>query len=338
MPELDGFDVAERISGSPGLTPPTIMMLTSSGQHGDAGRCKELGISAYLTKPVEGLDLHDAICRALGTRQRKSESASARAKVQTGVALRILLAEDNIVNQRVAVGLLTRRGHHVTVANHGREALAALNWERFDLALMDIQMPEMGGFEATAAIRRREREQGLPPLRIIAMTAHAMTGDRERCLEAGMDGYLSKPIDTALLFSTVENHPRVEDGEEAVIPPTAPAAVNCDVLMNRLANDEELFHQVIELFLADCPPRLTAIETAVTAGDADQIRFAAHALKGSAGNLAAEGLFEAARALERMAAESRLDEAAAGLRKVLEQAAAVMTQLRELQAAGQGVR
>jgi CheY-like chemotaxis protein len=223
------------------------------------------------------------------------------------------------------------------VANHGREALAALDRESFDLALMDIQMPEMGGFEATAEIRRRERERGLPPLRIIAMTAHAMSGDRERCFEAGMDGYLSKPIDPTLLFSTVESQSG-EDDEEPIAPPPAPAAVNRDVLLTRLAGDEELLLQVIELFLADCPSRLTAIETAVGERNAEQIRFAAHALKGSAGNLSADRLFEAARALERVGAESRLDEAPAGLRTVLEEAAAVTTQLRELQAAGEAVR
>jgi signal transduction histidine kinase/CheY-like chemotaxis protein len=336
MPDLDGFGVAQRIAADhPGLSAPTIMMLTSSGQHGDPGRCRELGISAYLTKPVEAQDLHDAICRALGAKQ--PQQAAAPRTCATGrlsPALRILLAEDNVVNQRVAVGLLTRRGHHVTVANHGLEALAALERESFDLVLMDIQMPEMGGIEATAEIRRRERERGVARLRIIAMTAHAMTGDRERCLEAGMNGYLSKPIDPTLLFTTVEEPPVEHAPDEKPEPARTRAAVDHDGLMRRLAGDEELLYQVIELFLEDCPPRLAAIHAAVAQRSAEQIRFAAHALKGSAGNLSADGLFEAARDLERIGAESSLEAAPAVVRRVVEEAAAVMAQLRQLQAAG----
>jgi CheY-like chemotaxis protein len=338
MPDLDGFGVAQLIAAEyPGLSAPTIMMLTSSGQHGDPGRCRELGISAYLTKPVEAQDLHEAICRALGAKRPRQVSAPQGCGTgRLSPSLRILLAEDNIVNQRVAVGLLTRRGHEVTVAGNGREALTALGREHFDLVLMDIQMPEMGGIEATAEIRRREREGGLAHQRIIAMTAHAMTGDRERCLEAGMDGYLSKPIDPVVLFSTVEEESGAGGAAaDAVEPvPVRRAAVDREGLMRRLAGDEDLLQQVIVLFLEDCPPRLAAIQAAAVQGNAEQIRLAAHALKGSAGNLSADALCEAARDLEHIGAESRLEDAPAAVTRVVNEAAAVVAQLRQLQEAG----
>ena len=206
MPDVDGFEVAARMAAEPALTGSTIMMLTSGGRYGDSTRCRELGIATYLTKPVKQADLFDGICRALdGATIRPTRVVAAPTPVTDGVRrARILLAEDNVVNQRVAVGLLERRGHRVTVAENGRAALEALSGQSFDVVLMDVQMPEMGGFEATARIRASEEGTG-NRIRIVAMTAHAMTGDRERCLAAGMDGYLAKPIDPAALFAAVED-------------------------------------------------------------------------------------------------------------------------------------
>jgi CheY-like chemotaxis protein len=204
MPDLDGFDVAGEIVQRPPLANATIMMLTSSGQYGDVARCRSLGIASCLTKPIRQADLHDAICRALGAGTPTAKPAGA--PPPSGRArrtLRVLLADDNVVNQRVAEGLLTRRGHHVTVVSNGREALMALDREHFDLVLMDVQMPELGGFETTAAIRASERLTG-GRIPILAMTAHALNGDRERCLAAGMDGYLSKPIEARALYAAVE--------------------------------------------------------------------------------------------------------------------------------------
>jgi PAS domain S-box-containing protein len=209
MPECDGFTVAEQIMNRPELAGATIMMLTSSGEYGDAARCRTLRVAAYLTKPISEPALLDAISAALPSpTQTAGPIVAAGAGVPERIApsvrrVRVLLAEDNIVNQRVAVGLLTRRGHTVTVTSNGRDALAALEREAFDVVLMDIQMPELGGVEATAEIRARERRTGGRAY-IVAMTAHAMSGDRERFLAAGMDGYLSKPIDPALLFAIVE--------------------------------------------------------------------------------------------------------------------------------------
>ena len=193
-----------------------------------------------------------------------------------GRRARILLVEDNVVNQRVASGLLTRRGHHVTVAQDGREALARLERETFDLVLMDLQMPVMGGLDATVAIRLRERATG-QHIRIVAMTAHAMNSDRERCLAAGMDGYLSKPIDPPMLFAVVEQD---GDGGGVQAAVAGPVTFDEDALRHRLSGDDELMTDVIRVFLEDLPVRLAAIKDAVTSRNADALRAAAHALKG----------------------------------------------------------
>jgi len=211
MPGMDGFDVAGDVARRPELAGATIMMLSSSGDYGDHARCAALGIATYLTKPVYAADLFAAIQRAVGT---KSTAAPVAPPPRVGMALaeksrRVLLVEDNVVNQRVASGLLTKRGHDVTIAQDGAEAVARLEKETFDLVLMDLQMPGMSGLEATAVIRLRERETGLH-IRIVAMTARAMVSDREQCMAAGMDGYLSKPIDRLLLFDAVESQ---DDGE-----------------------------------------------------------------------------------------------------------------------------
>jgi two-component system sensor histidine kinase/response regulator len=198
MPNMDGFALVERIRQRPGLSTATIMMLTSAGHRGDAARCQELGVAAYLLKPIRQSELREAIARVLGAGGQEGAIPlitrfSLQDAREPGGVLRVLLAEDNLVNQRLAVRLLEKRGHYVAVAGNGREALTALEKERFDLVLMDVQMPEMDGFEATAAIREKEKSSRTH-LPIVALTAHAMKGDREKCLAGGMDGYLTKPI------------------------------------------------------------------------------------------------------------------------------------------------
>jgi CheY-like chemotaxis protein len=213
MPDMDGFKLAEQIKRRPELAMATIMMLTSGGQRGDAARCRELGIAAYLTKPVRQSELHAALEAALSgtslTRQeRPTVSLITRhtlREARRGSKMRVLLAEDNVVNQHLALRLLEKHGYSVVVANNGKEALAALAREVFDLLLMDVQMPEMDGFEATAKIREQEEATGRH-LPIIAMTAHAMKGDEERCLAAGMDAYVSKPINPAEMFAVVDKY------------------------------------------------------------------------------------------------------------------------------------
>ena len=208
MPTMDGFTLIERIRQRPELSATMIMMLTSAGHRGDAIRCQELGVAAYLLKPIRQSELREAIARVLGAREQEGKIPlvtrfSLHDEREPGASLSILLAEDNAVNQRLATRLLEKRGHRVFVAPNGREALAALAKEHFDVVLMDVQMPEMDGFEATAAIRENEKGGKLHQP-IVAMTAHAMKGDEERCLAAGMDGYLSKPIRTLELDTILE--------------------------------------------------------------------------------------------------------------------------------------
>jgi two-component system, sensor histidine kinase and response regulator len=240
------------------------------------------------------------------------------------------VAEDNVVNQRVAMALLSKRGHAVSIVENGRQALEAVEHGSFDVVLMDVQMPEMDGFEATRAIRAREAGTGRH-LRIVAMTAHAMAGDRDRCFAAGMDGYLSKPIDPAMLRTVVESEvtsmdPKVTAEKAA---PARPLPIDSQQFLQRLGGDEQLFLDIVQLFLQDCPLRLAAIKDAVDSRDAEQIRTTAHALKGASANLSAAGLFDAAAVLERIGAEGRVDAAEAGWRCVSAEAAQVMDVLRQ---------
>jgi signal transduction histidine kinase/CheY-like chemotaxis protein len=226
MPEMDGFSLAEQVAGDPALAGTPIMMLASSGQRGDAALCRELGISAYLTKPVSQSELREAVFMLL---ERASANLPGDGLItrhaihekHAASSLKILLAEDNPVNQTLAVRMLEKRGHKVRVAGNGREALAALETEAFDLVLMDIQMPEMDGLEATAAVRQRERSTG-KHLPIVAMTAHAMKGDDRRCLDAGMDGYLAKPIRSEELHALLDGFPESLALEKAPAPVCEP--------------------------------------------------------------------------------------------------------------------
>jgi two-component system, sensor histidine kinase and response regulator len=201
MPGMDGLDFVGRIRENPGLTFAKIVMLTSGSRSGDHERCKSLGISEFLSKPIRLTELRGSLLRVLDSGGNVPPHASAQTLVSNvssqnadrGNSLRILLAEDNAVNQLVATRLLQKRNHQVVSAKNGLEALDAINRDRFDLVFMDVQMPEMDGMEATAAIRTRERLTGFHQI-IVALTAHGMKGDRERCLECGMDDFITKPI------------------------------------------------------------------------------------------------------------------------------------------------
>jgi len=206
MPECDGFTLVEQILRRPGLAGITIMMLTSDGWRGDAARCRELGIAAYLTKPITQAELWEALLMVLPTPTSTTAPAplvTRHALRESRRPLRILLAEDNPVNQRLAVRLLEKQGHTVVVAGDGQAAVAAVAQQRFDVVLMDVQMPVLDGLEATAALRAQEQTTGTH-LPILAMTAYAMQGDAERCLAAGMDGYLAKPIKPAALLAALD--------------------------------------------------------------------------------------------------------------------------------------
>jgi signal transduction histidine kinase/CheY-like chemotaxis protein/HPt (histidine-containing phosphotransfer) domain-containing protein len=301
MPEMDGFEVARRVRDEAKLGGATIMMLSSSGQYDESNRCREAGIASYLTKPVDQRELLSAIGRVLAREpgQRAALPSSMLPAELPERRLHVLLAEDNAVNQRLAASLLERRGHKVSIATNGREALAAIERQAFDVVLMDVQMPEMGGFEATAAIRALERGNG-SRLPIIAMTAHAMKGDRERCLAAGMDEYLTKPLDPRQLCLLAEE---MAAGRAAGIPIDAPA-VPVQVLA-RVGGDRELLAEISRLFVDDAPRHLDRIRHALDARDGESLRRAAHGLKGAAANFDAEGVVNAARTLEEIGRTAR---------------------------------
>jgi CheY-like chemotaxis protein len=301
MPEMDGFTLAERIQRHPELGGATIMMLTSSGQREDAARCQELGLAAYLIKPVKQRDLFDAIMVALGTPRVAKQLArsSSPSLPEIRQQLHVLLAEDNQVNQRLVARLLEKRGHTVVVATNGLEVLEALKKDVFHLILMDVQMPQMGGLEATTAIRAREKETG-GHVPIIALTAHAMSGDRDRCLAVGMDGYIAKPINPKELFDLID---AVLFPEPVPVPPAAPraepvVAFDKAVLLHRLGDDETLLHEMVQLFLEALPGQLCELRAALAGSDASKVATTAHTLKGAVGNFGSTPAWELAHQLE----------------------------------------
>jgi CheY-like chemotaxis protein len=326
MPDMDGFTVAEHIAREPDLAGAAVMMLTSADRQGDAARCRSIGLAAYLVKPVKMAELQRVIASALGqegsgsnpglsrngTKKHITPPAAIPAKTRS---LRILLAEDNAVNQRVAVRLLQGYGHTVTVSNHGGEAVAAMNRDHYDLVLMDVQMPVMDGFEATRLIREKEAETGLHTP-IVAMTAHAMKGDRERCLAAGLDEYLSKPVqrdELLRILNWVADIPGdeviPEDVPENSTLPELPPAIDRVTALNRLGGDEELFAELAGLFREEGPRMIQEIREALAARDPVAIQRTAHGLKGAAGYLGGTQTAEAAHRLELIGASRELSSA-----------------------------
>jgi CheY-like chemotaxis protein len=307
MPGMDGFSLMEKIRQDPELPTATVMMLTSGGQRGDAARCRELGISAYLTKPVRQWELQEAILSVLGMEQQKDDSVRLLTRHtlrQTRRRLRVLLAEDNAINRELVVRLLSKRGHAVVVAANGKQAVSALETQSFDVVLMDVQMPEMDGFEATAAIRQKERANGTH-VPIIALTAHAMKGDRERCLAGGMDGYIAKPVQAEELIKAVEGL----DGNSPATGKTSDLTkevVDREVALARVDGDEGLLADLAKLFCEESPKLLFAVQDAVAKRDTAALKRAAHSLKGSISTFAARDATEAALRLEDLARSGEL--------------------------------
>jgi two-component system, sensor histidine kinase and response regulator len=333
MPEMDGFALAGHIKRHPRLVGGSIMMLTSGGRPGDRARCLELGVSTYLTKPIKQSDLLDAIVGVLsaGAPSPSPSSRAAARKKPGGRRLSVLVAEDNVVNQRVAAGLLEQAGHTVAIAANGREAVDATLKQPFDLVLMDVQMPEMDGLEATAAIRERERQKG-GHLPIVAVTAHAMKGDAERCLAAGMDAYVPKPLQPRELFATIESlvsGPRpakTSEGPGAAAPSAAPAPAAPEApvvderrLLERVGGDRKALRGLVRVFLADAPLQRERIHRALRKGDARGVQAAAHALKGAVSNFAAPTATDAALRLQKLGEGGNLAEGAALLSRLDEE-------------------
>jgi two-component system sensor histidine kinase/response regulator len=321
MPGMDGFALAEWMRENLHPAPATILMLLTTGRPGDVGRGTAAGAATTMLKPVLAGRLAETMQQALGVPGPPALGA-VTASSRVSAPLRILLAEDNAVNQMLALRLLEKRGHTTVLANNGKEAVEALRERAFDLVLMDVQMPEMSGFEATARIRAYEKPNGRHTP-IIAMTAHAMTGDRERCLEAGMDGYISKPISPQELFEIIE---RLASPPPAAAAPTSPTtaataaapspepaaeAIDQTGLLARVEGNIELARDLIRLFQAVYPTLLADIDKAVEQRDGKALAFAAHALKGSLSQLSAQAAATAALRLETVARQGDLTRAIA---------------------------
>ena len=346
--DIPGEDLGRQIKADSLIAGTTLVMMTSVGRRGDVSRFREAGFSGYLTKPVKASHLLSLLATLTG---RPADQAEGEPPLVTRHTIaeaqrrktRILLAEDNITNQMVAIKVLEKMGHRVEAVANGAEAVKVLCAMPYDLVLMDVQMPEMDGFEATRRIRDAASGVRNPRIPIIAMTAHAMKGDRERCLEAGMDDYLTKPInpkevaeaisrwtaaetpadtvaetpaDTAAetpartdADTAVNTTPEAEGrapAPAAAPAALAPAALDRLTLLNRLGGDEDVFMEVIQIFIEDVPRQLTGIDEALAAGDAPTLRRLAHSLKGSSGTAGAEALQHASQALEQAAAAGDL--------------------------------
>ena len=343
MPEMDGFSLADEIRQHPELVSATIMMLTSGGQTGDVARCRNLGIAAYMMKPIKQSALLDTLLLALGkpSPQKRSFSRSVKKIPRVAPKLHILLAEDNPINQMVALRALTKEGHTVEVAENGRRVLERIQNERFDVVLMDVQMPDLDGLQVAAAIRAQERGT-MRHLPIIALTAHAMKGDRERCLKAGMDGYVSKPVRLEELHKALAaiqplhavgegkadlrrmpNSPMTNDPNKTGLgigklgigklgiedkgdPPKA--VFDEAAALAAVDGDREFLALLASTFLRDCPRWLAEIEAGLASGETGRINRAAHSLKGGTYVLAAPTVTQAAERLEELAASGNLAE------------------------------
>jgi signal transduction histidine kinase/CheY-like chemotaxis protein len=333
MPGLDGFEVAAKIQGRPEVADATIMMLTPGGQFAEAERGRKVGIRNFLVKPIRRSELLDAVLRALGHDTHSHAGSVRESNVQVpGRKLRILLAEDNSVNQQLVVSVLGKEGHTVEVARDGREAVRLHAQDRFDLILMDVQMPEMNGLEATRQIRSAEQGTG-KHVPIIAITAHAMKSDRERCLATGMDGYLAKPIVKAELFRAIGGRQQGLQGEpEAEGPPpsvpvldgggppqkTSTGVLDGNSALELLGGDKELLSDVCGTFLEESPQLLRSVQEAVREGRAEDVHRLAHTLKGSVSVFGAQRAAQAALRLETIGRSKDLAQA--------EEALAALTQ------------
>ena len=318
MPEMDGFSLAEQIIGIPEFRSTPIVMLTSAGQPGDARRCRELGFAAYLCKPVSQSELLEVVASALQTSAKKRQSQVEQPTVRQSRSLHVLLAEDNVVNQTLASHLLEKRGFDVTVVGDGRAALAAIGRQKFDIVLMDIQMPGKDGLEATSEIRAAEKTTG-GHLPIIALTAHAMKGDRERCLDAGMDAYISKPIRSKELFETIET---LLSGRATgpTITPSAPstddAVFNEALLLERTEGSAEVCDLLVQTFIKERPKHDAGLREAIQKKDVKALAVAAHGLKGAVANFTEGAALQAVKALEAAAKQGDLQAAGGEYRRV----------------------
>lgn len=328
MPGMDGPQLARTIKADPALGDTRLVILTAVGQRGEVSRLEEIGFAGYLVKPVRPDMLFDCLTTVLGeaandighaasrrmvTRHTLAEDA-ARARTERGNA-RILLAEDSITNRQVAVALLDSLGYSADAVTNGREAVEALKAAHYDLVLMDCQMPELDGYEATAEIRKTEGEGKHTP--IIAMTASAMKGDRERCIAAGMDDYIAKPVRTGELKETLERRLFGAVCKAPGSPPEGGAGLvfDRDEVLDRLGGDEEMLSEVLAAFFDDASGELAELEEALRWGDAEASGRSSQSLKGSATAVGAIQLYDAACRMEQAIIAGDLSQAQADLER-----------------------
>jgi signal transduction histidine kinase/DNA-binding response OmpR family regulator len=314
MPKMDGFELAKRIREDSQLSGAMIIMLTSAGRRGEAARCRELGISAYLPKPIWSSVLRSAVLSVLDQRSANCAPSLVTRYGSRGVSrgLRILVAEDNPVNQAVVMQMLKKMGHLPTLAHNGNDAILTLKDAAFDLVFMDVQMPEMDGLTATRKIREREMATGYH-IPIVAMTAHAMKGDKERCMAAGMDDYLTKPLSGHEIEETIAEV--LLGGDKKQQPSTMQAPLrlqtswNLTTALERLDGDESLLQELIQIFVSEAPHQLATLQQAIEAADMETIERTAHSLKGELRCLGLMELAQTAQELERMGRERALHSA-----------------------------
>jgi two-component system sensor histidine kinase/response regulator len=349
MPDVDGFTLAREIRQDDDLSDVVIIMLTSGDRVSDKQRSAELGIAAHLMKPLKQSELLDAIVLAFGIATPATDDAGVPVIDSPAAirSLRILLAEDAVANQMLAIGLLEQKWkHNVTIANNGNEAIALLEARPFDLVLMDIQMPELDGIEATAAIRRLEAEGQLPVqqqshIPIVAMTAHAMKGDRQRCLDAGMDGYVSKPIRATELNEAIQHFFDSEPDStvaEAISKSPESTGIDAvdadgDLLINwpdalaTVLGDHDLLRAVVRAFLESYPDHVRELGDAIDQQDAETAHRLAHTIKGAAMTLAIPTVEKTAERLESLCANGELTDASVGFKTLqpqLKQVSAIL--------------
>jgi len=330
MPGMDGFELAERIRSDARFSGTAIMMLTS-GRHGEStNRWRNLGINSYLLKPIRKSELLAAIQSALGKRSSGNASEPANNRDFAAASkLRILLAEDNPINQTVVARMLGKSGHNLTIAQNGQEALSMFQSRSFDLIFMDVQMPGVDGLTATRKIREWERGKG-SHIQIIAMTAHAMKGDKERCLEAGMDGYLSKPVSSRAIEEAIAQFVRSERPISPAAEESSTSAATWDPAraLERLGGDEALLNDLIGIFFEETPKHLTILDQSIAGSDFPLIERTAHTLKGELSYLGLSDAAEKCRLMEGLGREQRLAEAVELLRALKSELSGVIAVMR----------
>lgn len=306
MPEMDGFTLIEQLKDTPYVDGAPVLILSSSDRQASSLRCQELGVQHYLSKPVRHLELMQTIRRALDLREEKG-TIRPGTRTETN-ALHILLAEDNRMNQKLATRLLEKRGHTVTVVENGQQAVEAAARESFDAALIDIQMPVMDGMDATRRIRERESSTGAH-LPIVALTAHAMKGDRERFLDAGMDDYVSKPISVEELEAALARIASPDDTPDQTDEntPSSERLFDRETMLEAVDGSTELLNELIDIFLEDLPGMKTALTDAIASADAPAVKASAHALKGAVANFTSADPFTLVAEMENRGANGQLE-------------------------------